>query len=729
MIEIKEVLSIYKESQIDSFLKKYTGLTLNEYNLSYDKIKNNYKFLGNNSSNGSNIGQLTSGEKGLVERITNAIDAVIESQKSKYNIGSAKDSSVIIKKAFPKYFGNMQEVMNNSTDKSYAKDAENQVILAVNDGSKSNKPTFDIIDKGTGLLGEEFINTILSINHGNKLSREKSYLIGAFGQGGSTSLPFTYATIILSKKHERIFFTIVKSVELTDYKNIVYVYMTLNEAIPEVDYTDFCCEDQYLQDFINNAESGTLVRMVETEISKRFRDNEVTKPGMLSDYLNTELFNVKLPVKVIENRKDYKSNDHLQNRSVYGSQLKLRTSKRYVKKDYCGTINIEHNGRAYNIDYYMLLPADENKWGSEVECKKVFEQFNVYYDPIIYTVNGQTITTERYTKINNAGLNFLKYRLLVVINLDVLETEKYKFFTTDRARIVDSDLTHGFLDKVIKALATTEKLIEINNIIAEKSVSSSINQDLLDEVSKQVKSQYNKFLKAGSLLPGIPGKHYNPTDEEIYEDHIVTLDITSDKRYFYKDENVIFVVTTKAQKHINEAAIINCYIDGRGFYNYQRNFMNARIQYSFNSGVIAVGLHTIEFVYFEGNSESLKTEKVSFEILNEKSPERKENSLTKDLDLSIKVLSEATLICDVSKNISEKKILIKIFLDSDQLKSEVYGISASSDEISRIKNQIIKPIALFSLFMGDKYDDITSDEDKNKIIISFIKAFIGSIDV
>lgn len=122
MIEIKEVLSIYKESQVDSFLKKYTGLTLNEYNLSYDKIKNNYKFLGNNSSNGSNIGQLTSGEKGLVERITNAIDAVIESQKSKYNIGSAKDSSVIIKKAFPKYFGNMQEVMNNSTDKSYAKE-------------------------------------------------------------------------------------------------------------------------------------------------------------------------------------------------------------------------------------------------------------------------------------------------------------------------------------------------------------------------------------------------------------------------------------------------------------------------------------------------------------------------------------------------------------------------------------------------------------------------------
>ena len=31
---------------------------------------------------------------------------------------------------------------------------------------------------------------------------------------------------------------------------------------------------------------------------------------------------------------------------------------------------------------------------------------------------------------------------------------------------------------------------------------------------------------------------YNPTDEEIYEDHIISLDITSAKREFYKDENI-----------------------------------------------------------------------------------------------------------------------------------------------------------------------------------------------
>ena len=728
MIRIEEVLSIYKESQVDAFLKKYTGLDLNERDLSYDKIKANYRFLGNSSSNGSNVGQLTSGEKGLVERITNAIDAVIEKQKNKCGIGTAKDSKVIIKKAFPNYYSNMQDVMNDSADRSSAKDAEDQVILAVNDGSRLNKPTFDIIDKGTGLLGSEFENTILSINHGNKLSRDKSYLIGAFGQGGSTSLPFTYATIILSKKNGKVSFTVIKRVELTDYKNMVYVYMTLEDQIPEVEFNGFKCDDLYLEDFIAEEESGTLVRMVESEISKRFRDNEVTKPGMLGDYLNTELFNVGLPVKVIENRADYSSNAHLQNRSVYGSQLKLKTSKRYVKKDYCGTIKIEHNNRLYNIDYYMLLPNDEAKWGSESECKKVFEQFNVYYDPIIYTVNGQTITTERYTKLNNAGLNFLRYRLMVVINLDVLETEKYKFFTTDRARIVDSDLTHGFLDKVVKALASTEKLIEINGIIGEKSVSSSIDQDLLDEVSRQVKNEYSKFLKTGTVLPGKPGHHYNPTPEEIYEDHIVSLDITSPKREFYRDENVVFVVTTKAQKHINEEALIYTFMNDRNFGDIQRNFMNGRIQYTINAGVLKPGTYTFQFMYFKNNAYSLESEKITFEIKNEKTPEKENNNPAKSLDLDIKILDEATLICDVARDTVNKKITVKLCLDSDQLRSEVYGLSASSDEISKTKNKIIKPIVLFSLFYGEFYDAIEKDEDKNRVILSFIKAFVSTVD-
>lgn len=725
MIDIIELLSIYKEKQIDEFLKKYTGLDLNEPNLTYEKIKNSYKFLGDNESNGSNVSQLTTGEKGVVERITNAIDAVIENERQKHGIRSAKNSGVIIRKAFPNYYNHMQNVMEEAADRSQAKDADGFVTLAVNDGSRSNKPTIDIVDKGTGLFGHEFEHTILSINNGNKLSSEKSYLIGAFGQGGSTSLPFTYATIILSKKKGKFFFTVIKRAELMDYKNSVYVYLTMEGKIPEVNKEDFTDGDIYINEFVNNAESGTLIRMIESEISKKFRDNDVTKPGMLIDYLNTELFNVGLPVKIIDNREQYKENFRNQNRNVHGSLAKLKTFK-YVAREYSGSIDISHMNQKYDINFYVLLPTKKEHWGSDYECSKVFEQFNVTMDPIIYIVNGQTITTERHTKLGNAGLNFLRHRLLVVINLDDLGREKYQFFTADRSRIMEKDLTRGFLDKVVSALAANEKLREINSIIGELSVSSSIDKDFLDDISREVKNRFSRFLKTGTIIPSRFGRTYGETSEEVFEDHIAVFEITTKKRQFYKDENIVFFLTTKAHKKVNERELIYMYVDDSQYYNFFATFMNGRIQYTINANTIKPGMHSIEFSHYKNNIIANLSEKIVFEVLNEKAPETQVKSETKELDLKILVVEEDSLICDVSKNEIDKEIIVKLCLDGDLLKSEVYGISSSSDEISMIKNKLIKPISLFSLFYLEVYNSIEKDEEKNDLMISFIRSFLAS---
>lgn len=116
MIKVDELINIYKSVDLNKFLKKYTGLTLEENNLTLSKIQTQWKFLGNNSSNASAVGILTNGEKGLIERITNAIDAVIEKQKAKFNIGVAKNSDVIIKKAFPKFYENKVGVAKGTID-------------------------------------------------------------------------------------------------------------------------------------------------------------------------------------------------------------------------------------------------------------------------------------------------------------------------------------------------------------------------------------------------------------------------------------------------------------------------------------------------------------------------------------------------------------------------------------------------------------------------------------
>lgn len=727
MFDLNKILNIYKASEVDSFIKELTGHTLEEKNLKYSDIASHWKFLGNNSSNGSSVNILKHGEKGLIERITNAIDAVIEKQKIENGIVSASEASNIIKKAFPRYYENFSNLSKGEQFKVQTYDAANQVILAANDATGTTKITFDVIDQGTGISGENFPKTILSLNAGNKLSREKAYLIGAFGQGGSTSLPFTYATIIISKQNGHYYFSVVKEVELSDYKNSCYVYLTIDDQIPEAELTSLIDADhEYLSAFIEG-ETGTLIRMVETDISREYRTNDIAKEHMLINYIDTNLFNVGLPVKIVDNRANFRDNSSNQNRYAHGSFARLQNSK-YVKKDWSGKLKVEVNNQTYDIDYYLILPDEESKWGSVSESKKIFQRLNVTEDPIIYTVNGQTITSESFNKFKNAtGLNFLQYRLLIVINLDVLGMEKYKFFTSDRARIRETDKTRGFLDKVFEAIRNIDELKEINRIISEKAVTQDIDSELTEEIGNKVKSIYNKMLKGGNIVPSHGRRRIvTPDDEEDYLQEIKELEISMANTQFYSDQNINIVLKTGAQKHVNENAIIYMFVNDRAYYSFSASYMNGRIQYTINGKTLKPGVYQIQYQYYKNNKPELESNKVAIEIISDKTPIIENKERSKIFDFHIHPVEEAELICDVIKNDVEKKVDIYLCLGTDQMKSEIFGFSTSDEKINEIKMKIIQPICLFVLFMDKSYDSIEKPEEKNKMILNFVKSILSS---
>lgn len=727
MFDLNKILNIYKASDVDSFIKELTGHTLEEKNLKYSDIASHWKFLGNNSSNGSSVNILKHGEKGLIERITNAIDAVIEKQKIKNGIVSASEASNIIKKAFPRYYENFSNLSKGEQFKVQTYDAANQVILAANDATGTTKITFDVIDQGTGISGENFHKTILSLNAGNKLSREKAYLIGAFGQGGSTSLPFTYATIIISKQNGHYYFSIVKEVELSDYKNSCYVYLTIDDQIPEAELTSpIGAGYEYLDTFIEG-ETGTLIRMVETDISREYRTNDIAKEHMLINYIDTNLFNVGLPVKIIDNRANFRGNSSNQNRYAHGTFARLQNSK-YVKKDWSGKLKVEVNNQTYDIDYYVILPDEESKWGSVSESKKIFQRLNVTEDPIIYTVNGQTITSESFNKFKNAtGLNFLQYRLLIVINLDVLGMEKYKFFTSDRARIRETDKTRGFLDKVFEAIRNIDELKEINRIISEKAVTHDIDSELTEEIGDKVKSIYNKMLKGGNVVPNPGHRHrVTPDDEEDYLQEIKELEISMANTQFYSDQNINIILKTGAQKHVNENALIYMLVNDRAYYSFSASYMNGRIQYTINGKALKPGVYQIQYQCYKNNKLELESNKVAIEIISDKTPIVENKERNKIFDFHIHPVEEAELICDVIKNDVEKKVDIYLCLGTDQMKSEIFGFSTSDEKINEIKMKIIQPICLFVLFMDKSYDLLEKPEEKNKMILNFVKSILSS---
>ena len=89
----------------------------------------------------------------------------------------------------------------------------------------------------------------------------------------------------------------------------------------------------------------------------------------------------------------------------------------------------------------------------------------------------------------------------------------------------------------------------MNNYIASQSVNANIDNELINDISSNVKSIYNKFLKSGNKILNInKGHHVNPTPDEIYYDSIQEFEITTSKQVFYKNESINIVVTTKAKK-------------------------------------------------------------------------------------------------------------------------------------------------------------------------------------
>lgn len=720
-MKLSEILKIYKSNDVDSFFDSILGYNLNNKNLTKEKIEKNFRFVGGNESNASNIDMLQDGEKGIVERITNAIDAVIEKKKETHNIPTADKVDKIVKTAFPKYYENKNNIFNGSSNKNNAIDASNQVIVAVNDGTKTTTPTFDIIDKGTGIAGYDFSRTILSLQGGNKIKSEKNYLIGAFGQGGSTSLSFANATIIISMKDEKMYFTIVQSVELKGYKNHAYVYLTdENGNIMSLEKDCESFNDSYIKDFFD-CETGTFIRMVDSEITKKFRDNDVNKPRSLGDYLNTELFGVGFPVYLIENRRCYLANDHVQNRHVYGGKLKLLTWK-YYKKEYSGNIEIEHKGNVYTIEYYVILPSDENLWGKDSECKAVYNQINVHDKPIIYTVNGQYINGENFTKLKNAGLGFLQYRLLVNIDLDCLGIEKYKFFTTDRSKIKDSELTNGFVDKVIKNLAECETLKNLNQIIAEKSMKSSVDEDFVNQITEEIKDEYLDLLTNDGKKSFKPRNHTDiETEKPICYDYIESLFISNTKEIYKKDEAVRIMLITNAYKDINKAQTFYSYLDEKVVQAESVNFMNGRVQFVYTD--LEVGKHSLRYAIFEGDTMRESNEYV-FTIEKDKL-EQKSESPKKHLNLQINPMQRDSCeyIIDVIR--SDNGIVVNYCMEHACLDSLFYGMSQNDMDTKRLS--LHKPMILFTLLLKDNYDKIESIEEKNNIIIAYLKSLMKII--
>lgn len=181
---LKCLLDAYQINEYSKILESIGDIYDIELNKKFGPFNLEWHPFGNKISNVSSIGLGTKAARSLTERLTNRHDAILEARA--IDISGTLPTSP--RKAAEKWFG--RPISGPDTglftwDYSTGQ-YDKYVNVVLLESGVENAPTIDVIDKGIGLKAEEFSTTILSLQEGNKI--QKNYLIGAFGQGGASTL-------------------------------------------------------------------------------------------------------------------------------------------------------------------------------------------------------------------------------------------------------------------------------------------------------------------------------------------------------------------------------------------------------------------------------------------------------------------------------------------------------------------------------------------------------------
>lgn len=705
---LREVFNANTVKDIDELIK-----------LIESKYETEWIPIGNNESNHSTFQMLERGENGIIERLTNAIDAVIE----KYYYLTPDNQLKNPRMSSEKYFGIKEGDLSNYDIKEIDKSLKSLVELNVLESNKKWRPTIEIRDYGIGLSSEEFGKTILSLQGGNKL--RKFYLAGTFGQGGSTANIFSKHTLIISKpipekdNSNRISFTITKEFDDLDYKTPIHKYLVLKSTGCPISVTDK--NNEFLP--------GTLVRHIEMNINQYGRSS-AKAPGDKSifHFVNKKLFNPILPIKITENRISVdKTNIENHNNII----IALGCNSRLNNNEH-----VKYNNRII-ADYIFGGTITINYW--IITDKDSYKNYNEKTTPVLYTINGQVEGNENSNFFEKINKPYLLNHLIVNVDCDNMDDRiKARLFTSDRAKFQDNDYTDALRRKVVDLLQEDQELIDLNKYFKEQMLSAS-SENMSEELNKKIENKLRVFLNTGGIgkvskdipstkqqksnnLQKLPELFAFPTflnisNKENFELPInkdLALNYTSnaDHEMYSMEDNLGFIFK-------NENALI---FDGFKFYKNGHGIINFKL-----SPDVKVGDDIFFKLYIKGydDDENLSSSIMIKVVDKEKSDQSKDEQTKQPPKIStVPVFKNSTefeeffsddeeLPC-VLKD-STESIEIYINMENKPLKKLQENITKGTDDDLSIKilnDEYIKQMAYYSLILHIKED---SKDDESRL--------------
>ncbi|MCI0556936.1 MAG: hypothetical protein MN733_00450 [Nitrososphaera sp.] len=457
---------------------------------------------GGNTSNISTIGLATKAARSLTERITNAIDAILEDRAT-----TAISKPTSPQRAASEWFGRPITGPDSGLYKwEYAGGKyDRRVVVVINSSETETAPTVDILDYGIGLTADQFPGTILSLQSGNKMN--KRYVLGAFGQGGSSTLGFCeYALIVSRPKSDpsQLAFTLIRVLNLSDeYKEDCYAYLAVKKDNAEITVPRIKADAESLSIYnvpdkikLGGLVAGTLVRHYSYNL-ERLTGTLSPQPGNLYHYLHFSMFDALIPFRVFDLREKGKEKDEVvkgsRNRLMdYAGNLTLgeisedsRTQlKHYRPMEY--VVPQGSSEPCIGIEYWVIFNQEKKKSGEyslRSDSNVLFVQRRL---PIIGTLNGQTQGEFGTQLLRDAGLGLLARHIIIHIDGTLANPKiRRELFSTTREGFKEGPVLSSIMQVLDKMLREDKKLEALERELTEK-LTSKETETTNEEVRKQI---------------------------------------------------------------------------------------------------------------------------------------------------------------------------------------------------------------------------------------------------
>ncbi len=499
--------------------------------------------VGDRGNNQSTINMGTDPAAGLIERITNAMDSILDLEW--YEQGSPKDI-YSPREAVLKWFDLQDGKLRNIKDPFPKKVTElaRKIHVTLKDSERDKFPTIEIRDHGTGIRGEDFSKTILSLNDDNKIN--KLHQMGAYGQGGSTSLSFNTFTIIISRPQK-----ILKKGNATSFT--IVRFNTGGLGTRKLGWYEYCVLKKTNQPFSIEVkdeifQAGTLVRHIGMDLEKY--TTKMTGPTSSLWYLaHHYMFDPILPFTITGERKKDLNKGKVENRSVLGNNRRLTRGGGDEKEltQYSREATLTFKDGKVTIYYWVLTIEGDKPWDR-------IKNYTLPSQPIIITFNGQKQGSLPNSIIkSDLKLPFLEKYLVVQIECDQMDNEsKRQLFSSTRESLRDTSILEELRKTTIDTLDADDELKRLDRERKDRYLKKD-DTEVLDKLRKRLASRINDYLKVNGGGKGVKATDTGTTVKTKKQPPIPVIDVPTFLEITTPDKKGVFAGKTFSIKFKTDA--------------------------------------------------------------------------------------------------------------------------------------------------------------------------------